>query len=182
MDKENNLKGLITIKDIEKAIQYPNSAKDERGRLLVAAAVGVGRNTHGSHRCPGPTCVDVIVIDTAHGHSQGVIDMVKKVKSVYPDLQLVAGNVATGEATRELIEAGADAVKVGIGPGSICTTRVIAGIGVPQVTAIYDCAQVANEYDVPIIADGGIKSPGYHKGNCSRCKYSDDWQPICRYR
>jgi len=160
VDKENNLKGLITIKDIEKAIQYPNSAKDERGRLLVAAAVGVGRNTMDRIDALVQSQVDVIVIDTAHGHSQGVIDTVKKVKSVYPDLQLVAGNVATGEATRELIEAGADAVKVGIGPGSICTTRVIAGIGVPQVTAIYDCAQVANEYDVPIIADGGIKFSG----------------------
>lgn len=160
VDRENNLKGLITIKDIEKAIQYPNSAKDERGRLLVAAAVGVGRNTMDRIDALVQSQVDVIVIDTAHGHSQGVIDTVKKVKSVYPDLQLVAGNVATGEATRELIEAGADAVKVGIGPGSICTTRVIAGIGVPQVTAIYDCAQVANEYDVPIIADGGIKFSG----------------------
>lgn len=160
VDKENNLKGLITIKDIEKAIQYPNSAKDERGRLLVAAAVGVGRNIMDRIDALVQSQVDVIVIDTAHGHSQGVIDTVKKVKSVYPDLQLVAGNVATGEATRELIEAGADAVKVGIGPGSICTTRVIAGIGVPQVTAIYDCAQVANEYDVPIIADGGIKFSG----------------------
>lgn len=160
VDRENNLKGLITIKDIEKAIQYPNSAKDERGRLLVAAAVGVGRNIMDRIDALVQSQVDVIVIDTAHGHSQGVIDTVKKVKSVYPDLQLVAGNVATGEATRELIEAGADAVKVGIGPGSICTTRVIAGIGVPQVTAIYDCAQVANEYDVPIIADGGIKFSG----------------------
>lgn len=160
VDKDNNLKGLITIKDIEKAIQYPNSAKDERGRLIVGAAVSIGKDTLERVDELVKSQVDVIVIDTAHGHSMGVIDMVKKIKERYSDLQLIAGNVATGEATRELIEAGADAVKVGIGPGSICTTRVIAGIGVPQITAISDCAKVADEYDIPIIADGGIKFSG----------------------
>jgi IMP dehydrogenase len=160
VDNKNNLKGLITIKDIEKAIQYPNSAKDERGRLLVGAAVSIGKDTLERIDSLVDSQVDVIVIDTAHGHSKGVVDMVKKIKDVYPDLQLIAGNVATGEATRELIEAGADAVKVGIGPGSICTTRVIAGIGVPQITAISDCSKVADEYDIPIIADGGIKFSG----------------------
>ena len=160
VDEKNNLKGLITIKDIEKTIQYPNSAKDERGRLFVGAAVSIGKDTLDRVDALVDSHVDVIVIDTAHGHSSGVIDMVRRVKQCYPDLQLIAGNVATGEATRELIEAGADAVKVGIGPGSICTTRVIAGIGVPQITAINDCAKVANTYDVPIIADGGIKFSG----------------------
>lgn len=160
VDKDGNLKGLITIKDIEKAIQYPNSAKDEQGRLLVGAAVGIGKGTMERIEALVNAQADVIVIDTAHGHSKNVVEMVRKVKSMYPNLQLIAGNIATGEATRELIEAGADAVKVGIGPGSICTTRVVAGIGVPQITAIYDCAQVANEYGVPIIADGGIKLSG----------------------
>ncbi|MCR1898872.1 IMP dehydrogenase [Irregularibacter muris] len=160
VDQENNLKGLITIKDIEKAIQYPNSAKDSRGRLLVGAAVGIGKNTQERIEALVKAQVDVIVIDTAHGHSKGVVDMVKTIKGKYPELQVIAGNVATGEATKDLIEAGADAVKVGIGPGSICTTRVVAGIGVPQITAVYDCAKVANQYDVPIIADGGIKYSG----------------------
>ena len=160
VDKDYYLKGLITIKDIEKAIQYPNSAKDETGRLIVGAAVGVGKDTIERVDALVKGQVDIIAIDTAHGHSKGVIDMVKKIKSIYPDLQLIAGNVATGEATKELIEAGADAIKVGIGPGSICTTRVIAGIGVPQITAIYDCAKVADKYNIPIIADGGIKFSG----------------------
>lgn len=160
IDDKNNLKGLITIKDIEKTIQYPHSAKDERGRLLVGAAVSIGEDTLERVEALVKSHVDVLVIDTAHGHSSGVIEMVKKVKEGYPDTQLIAGNVATGDATRELIEAGADAVKVGIGPGSICTTRVIAGIGVPQITAINDCAKVADTYDVPIIADGGIKFSG----------------------
>ena len=154
------LKGLITIKDIEKAIQYPNSAKDSSGRLLVGAAVGVSKDTMDRVRALVDAKVDVIAIDTAHGHSVGVINMVRKIKEAFPDLQIIAGNVATAEATRELIEAGADCVKVGIGPGSICTTRVVTGVGVPQITAIYDCAQEADRYGIPIIADGGIKYSG----------------------
>ena len=160
VDDEGNLKGLITIKDIEKQIKYPLSAKDAQGRLLCAAAVGV---TPDILDRVGPLVeakVDAIVIDSAHGHSANVIKTVKIVKEAYPDLQVIAGNVATGEATRALIEAGADAVKIGIGPGSICTTRVVAGIGVPQITAIMDAYSVAKEYGVPIIADGGIKYSG----------------------
>lgn len=160
VDDEGMLKGLITIKDIEKAIQFPNSAKDSNGRLLVGAAVGVSNDIMERVEALYKAKVDVIVIDTAHGHSKGVIDTVKKVKDAYKDLQIIAGNVATGGATKELIEAGVDAVKVGIGPGSICTTRVVAGIGVPQITAVYDCAKVASEYGVPVIADGGIKYSG----------------------
>ncbi|NLP45729.1 MAG: IMP dehydrogenase [Epulopiscium sp.] len=160
VDKDFNLKGLITIKDIEKTIQYPFSAKDEQGRLLVGAAVGVTKDVLERVTHLVNAKVDVIVIDTAHGHSQGVLDTVKKVKSAFPDLQIIAGNVATGEATVALIEAGADAVKVGIGPGSICTTRVVAGVGVPQITAIYDCAEAAKPYGIPVIADGGIKYSG----------------------
>ncbi len=154
------LKGLITIKDIEKAKQFPNAAKDVKGRLLVGAAVSTGADSFKRAQALVEAGVDVIVIDTAHGHSSGVIDMVKRVRALYPQLNIIAGNVATGEATRDLIEAGADAVKVGIGPGSICTTRVVAGIGVPQISAIYDCATVAREYGIPIIADGGIKYSG----------------------
>lgn len=160
VDKEGNLKGLITIKDIEKAILYPNSAKDKNGRLLVGAAVGVTGDVLDRVEKLVQAKVDVIVIDTAHGHSQGVLDTIKKVKNAYPELQIIAGNVATGEATKALIEAGADAVKVGIGPGSICTTRVVAGVGVPQITAIYDCAEAAKPYGIPVIADGGIKYSG----------------------
>jgi IMP dehydrogenase len=160
VDNEGNLKGLITIKDIEKAILYPNSAKDENGRLLVGAAVGVTADILERVEKLVKAKVDIIVVDTAHGHSQGVFDTVKKVKGAYPNLQVIAGNVATGDATKALIEAGADAVKVGIGPGSICTTRVVAGVGVPQITAIYDCAQAAKPYGVPVIADGGIKYSG----------------------
>jgi len=160
VDENMMLKGLITIKDIEKAIQYPNSAKDSSGRLLVGAAVGVSKDTMDRVRALVDAKVDVIAIDTAHGHSVGVINMVRKIKEAFPDLQIIAGNVATAEATRELIEAGADCVKVGIGPGSICTTRVVTGVGVPQITAIYDCAQEADRYGVPIIADGGIKYSG----------------------
>ncbi len=160
VDDDGNLSGLITIKDIEKAIKYPNSAKDEQGRLLVGAAVGVTNDFMNRVDALVDVKVDVIVMDTAHGHSQSVIDTVKKVKEKYPQLQVIAGNVATGEATKALIDAGADAVKVGIGPGSICTTRVVAGVGVPQVTAISDCAEAAKPYDVPIIADGGIKYSG----------------------
>lgn len=160
VDNEGYLKGLITIKDIEKAIKYPNSAKDSQGRLLVGAAVGATADVLERMDALVKMSVDVIVIDTAHGHSTGVIETVKKIKTAFPDVQLIAGNVATGEATRELIEAGADCVKVGIGPGSICTTRVVAGIGVPQITAVMDCAEAAKEYNVPIIADGGIKYSG----------------------
>lgn len=160
VDKEGYLKGLITIKDIEKAIKYPNSAKDGHGRLVVGAAVGATMDVLDRIEALVRVNVDVVVIDTAHGHSQGVINTVKKIKTAFPDLQLIAGNVATGEATEELIKAGANAVKVGIGPGSICTTRVVAGIGVPQITAVFDCAEVAKKYGVPIIADGGIKYSG----------------------
>ncbi|MBX6395578.1 MAG: IMP dehydrogenase [Alicyclobacillaceae bacterium] len=160
VDEHYVLRGLITIKDIEKAKKFPNAAKDAQGRLLAGAAVGVSRDTFDRVEALVAAQVDVIVVDTAHGHSKGVIDTVKELRRRYPDLQLIAGNVATGEAVRDLIEAGADAVKVGIGPGSICTTRVVAGIGVPQITAIYDCATVAREYDIPVIADGGIKYSG----------------------
>ena len=160
VDDEGNLKGLITIKDIEKAIMYPNAAKDEQGRLLAGAAVGITGDMMDRVHALVKSKVDVITLDTAHGHSQGVLDGVKKIKSVYPDLQIIAGNVATAEGTKALIEAGADCVKVGIGPGSICTTRVVAGVGVPQITAIEDCAAAAAPYGVPIIADGGIKYSG----------------------
>ena len=160
VDQEGNLKGLITIKDIEKAILYPQAAKDEQGRLLVGAAVGVTGDVLERVDALVKSKVDVITVDTAHGHSQGVINTVKLIKSKYPDLQIIAGNVATAEATVALIEAGADAVKVGIGPGSICTTRVVAGVGVPQITAVEDCANAAKPYGVPVIADGGIKYSG----------------------
>lgn len=160
VDKEGNLKGLITIKDIEKAILYPQAAKDEQGRLLAGAAVGVTNDVLERVDALVKAKVDVITIDTAHGHSQGVIDTVKRVKECYPELQIIAGNVATAEATLALIEAGADAIKVGIGPGSICTTRVVAGVGVPQITAIEDCAAAARPYGIPVIADGGIKYSG----------------------
>ena len=160
VDDKNNLKGLITIKDIEKAIQYPNSAKDSNGRLLAGAAVGVTGDTLERVEELVKSKVDLITIDTAHGHNQGVLDMVKKVKAKFPNLNLCAGNVATAEATKALIESGADVVKVGIGPGSICTTRIIAGIGVPQMTAVMDCAEMADKLGKRIIADGGIKFSG----------------------
>ena len=160
VDDHFNLKGLITIKDIEKQIRYPQSAKDEQGRLLCGAGVGITANVLERVEALVDAKVDVIVLDSAHGHSANVIRCVKMIKDAYPDLQVIAGNVATGEATKALIEAGVDAVKVGIGPGSICTTRVVAGIGVPQVTAIMDCYAVAKAYDIPIIADGGIKYSG----------------------
>ena len=160
VDDDFNLKGLITIKDIEKQIKYPLSAKDEHGRLLCGAGVGVTANILDRVAALVKAKVDVIVIDSAHGHSANVIRCVKMVKEAFPDLQVIAGNVATGEATRALIEAGVDAVKVGIGPGSICTTRVVSGIGVPQITAVMDCYAVAKEYGIPIIADGGIKYTG----------------------
>jgi IMP dehydrogenase len=160
VDHQGILKGLITIKDIEKATLFPNSAKDSQGRLLVGAAVGVSKDTMRRVAALVEAEVDLIVVDTAHGHSAGVLETVRTLRAQYPDLVIVAGNVATGEGTRDLIEAGASVVKVGIGPGSICTTRVVAGIGVPQVTAIYDCANVARQYGVPIIADGGIRYSG----------------------
>ena len=160
VDDNGILKGLITIKDIEKAIKYPNSAKDSAGRLLCGAAVGITANVLARVEALVKAQVDVIVIDSAHGHSANIIRALKEIKAAFPDLQVIAGNVATGEATRDLIEAGADCVKVGIGPGSICTTRVVSGIGVPQISAIMDCYEVAKEYDIPIIADGGIKFSG----------------------
>lgn len=160
VDKENNLKGLITIKDIEKVKIYPNSAKDERGRLLCGAAVGVTADMLDRVAALVKVGVDVITLDTAHGHSKGVIDAVRTIKETYPELQIIAGNIATAEATRDLILAGADCVKVGIGPGSICTTRVVAGVGVPQLTAVMDCVEEAEKYGIPVIADGGIKYSG----------------------
>ena len=160
VDDDFNLKGLITIKDIEKQIKYPLSAKDENGRLLCGAAVGITANVLERVDALVKAKVDVIVIDSAHGHSANIFKTLRQIKAKYPDLQVIAGNVATGAATRDLIEAGADAVKVGIGPGSICTTRVVAGIGVPQITAVMDCYNAAKEYGVPIIADGGIKYSG----------------------
>ena len=160
VDDDYNLKGLITIKDIEKQIKYPLSAKDDHGRLLCGAGVGITANMMERIDALVDAHVDVIVVDSAHGHSANILRAVKNIKERYPDLQVIAGNIATGEATKALIEAGADAVKVGIGPGSICTTRVVAGIGVPQISAIMDCYEVAKDYNVPIIADGGIKYSG----------------------
>jgi len=160
IDKQNNLKGLITIKDIEKAIEFPNSATDDRGRLLVGAAVGARVESLERVQRLVDAGVDVIVVDTAHGHSSNVMRIVSTIKSKYPNVQLIAGNVATAEATRALIEAGADAVKVGIGPGSICTTRVVAGVGMPQISAISNCAEEADKHGIPIIADGGVKFSG----------------------
>lgn len=160
VDDNFGLKGLITIKDIEKAIQFPNSAKDAQGRLLVGAAVGVSKDVIERAAALVKAGIDVIVVDSAHGHHINIAETVKKLRALYPNLPIIAGNVATGDGTRDLILAGASMVKVGIGPGSICTTRVIAGIGVPQITAIYDCAQAAAEFGVPVIADGGIKYSG----------------------
>ena len=160
VDNNGVLQGLITIKDIEKVIEFPNSAKDKQGRLLVGAAVGVTADAVLRIDALVKANVDVIVLDTAHGHSQGVIEKVKEVRAKYPALNIIAGNVATAEATRALIEAGANVIKVGIGPGSICTTRVVAGVGVPQITAVYDCATEARKHGIPVIADGGIKYSG----------------------
>ncbi|MDQ0233556.1 IMP dehydrogenase [Metabacillus malikii] len=160
VDDNGVLKGLITIKDIEKVIEFPNSAKDAHGRLIVAAAVGVTADTMVRVEKLVEKNVDAIVVDTAHGHSKGVIETVSKIRSEYPNLNIIAGNIATAEATKALIEAGANVVKVGIGPGSICTTRVVAGVGVPQITAVYDCATEARKHGVAIIADGGIKYSG----------------------
>jgi IMP dehydrogenase len=160
VDDEFHLKGLITLKDIEKTRQYPNASKDDKGRLLAGACVGVGPGTVDRAKALVSAGVDVIVIDSAHGHSKGVLDTVEKIKEAFPDKAIIAGNVATGEGARDLIRRGADCVKVGVGPGSICTTRVIAGAGVPQITAIFNAAVVAKEYGVPVIADGGIKYSG----------------------
>lgn len=160
IDADGNLKGLITIKDIEKAQKYPNSAKDGKGRLLAAAAVGVGADLMDRLDALVAAKVDIIVVDTAHGHSKGVLDAIRKIKHAYPAIELIAGNIATAQATAALVDAGVDAVKVGMGPGSICTTRVIAGIGVPQITAIYNCSQAAKPFGIPVIADGGIKYSG----------------------
>lgn len=160
VDGDNKLKGLITIKDIEKSKQYPNSARDENNRLLVGAAVGITNDMFERVEALVDANVDVITVDTAHGHSKNVLNAIKNLKEKYPDLQIIAGNVATAEATRDLIDAGVDAVKVGIGPGSICTTRVVTGIGVPQITAIINCVEEARKHDIPVIADGGIKYSG----------------------
>jgi IMP dehydrogenase len=160
VDEEGHLKGLLTIKDIEKAKKYPNSAKDARGRLLCGAAIGVSADMMDRAGALVQAGVDVLVLDSAHGHSEGILRALSAVKEKFPQVQVIAGNVATPEGTRDLIQAGADAVKVGIGPGSICTTRVVAGIGVPQITAIYECAMEAEKHGVPVIADGGIKFSG----------------------
>jgi len=160
VDAEGNLKGLITIKDIEKAVQYPNSARDKQDRLLCGAAIGVTVDVLERAKALVEAQVDVLVLDSAHGHSKGILDCVKKVRAAFPDVALIAGNVATAEAAIDLIKAGADAIKVGIGPGSICTTRIVAGIGVPQITAVFDAAAAAAKYNIPVIADGGIKYSG----------------------
>ena len=160
VDDDGNLKGLITIKDIEKAKAYPNAAKDSKGRLLCGASVGITNDMMERVEALVKAKVDVITLDTAHGHSKGVIEGVRKIKSVYPELQIIAGNIATAEAVRDLVEAGADCVKVGIGPGSICTTRIVAGVGVPQLTAVMDCVEEGRKYGVPVIADGGLKYSG----------------------
>ena len=160
VDENNVLKGLITIKDIEKATKYPNSAKDARGRLICGAAIGATRDCVDRAGALLAAGVDFLVLDSAHGHSQNIINKVFEVKNAFPEAQVIAGNIATGEAAYELISAGADAIKVGIGPGSICTTRIVAGIGVPQITAICDAAEVADKYNIPVIADGGLKYSG----------------------
>mgnify|MGYP001179510915 FL=1 len=166
IDDTGELKGLITIKDIEKKMQFPDAAKDEQGRLLVGAAIGVAKDSILRATALFEAGADLIVVDTAHGHSRGVLETVAKLRKTFPDLVIVAGNVATGAGTKALIEAGASIVKVGIGPGSICTTRVVAGIGVPQITAVYDCASVARQYGVPIIADGSA-SLGRGRRSCT---------------
>ena len=160
VDHDYRLKGLITVKDIQKAVKYPNASKDSLGRLRCGAAIGVAKDTMERAEALVAASVDVLVVDTAHGHSQGVLDMVQRVRKRFPDVDLVAGNVATAEGTRALIGVGVDAVKVGIGAGSICTTRVVAGIGVPMITAIMECARAADAHDIPVIADGGIRFSG----------------------
>lgn len=160
VDKDGFLKGLITIKDIEKAVLFPNSARDGNGRLLAGAAVGVTKDVLDRVSALVDANVDVIVLDSAHGHSKGIIDTIMNIKNHFPDLQIIGGNIATAHGAEDLIKAGADAVKVGIGPGSICTTRVVAGIGVPQITAIMDVAEITKKYNIPLIADGGVKYSG----------------------
>ena len=160
VDKNGKLTGLVTIKDIEKSVKYPNTARDKEGRLLCAAALGVTTDLLDRAKALADAQVDAFILDSAHGHSENIIKAVGRVKEAFPHISLIAGNVATAEGTEALIKAGADAVKVGIGPGSICTTRVVAGIGVPQITAIYDSAEMADKYGIPIIADGGIKYSG----------------------
>ncbi|MGN0163877.1 MAG: IMP dehydrogenase [Candidatus Ornithomonoglobus sp.] len=160
VDSERHLKGLITIKDIEKAVQYPNSARDAQGRLLAGAAIGVTADCLDRVKALVDAGVDVVCLDSAHGHSKNILNKISEVKNAYPDLQVIAGNIATADAARALIEAGADCIKIGIGPGSICTTRVVAGIGVPQITAIYDACNEAKKFGIPCIADGGIKYSG----------------------
>jgi IMP dehydrogenase len=159
VDADGKLRGLITVKDIQKKVQYPDATKDDRGRLRVGASVGVGPEAVERAQALAAAGADVLVVDTAHGHSTGVIEMVKRIKDVSP-VEVIAGNVATGEAARALIDAGADSIKIGIGPGSICTTRVVAGVGVPQVTAIYDCSEIAAAESVPVIGDGGMTTSG----------------------
>ena len=170
VDKDGNLKGLITIKDIEKTKAYPDAAKDSKGRLLCGAAIGITNDMLDRAKALVEAKVDVVVLDSAHGHSEGVMSAVKKLKAAYPELQVIAGNVADAGATEDLIKAGADCVKVGIGPGSICTTRVVAGVGVPQLTAVMDCAEVGRKYGIPVIADGGLKYSGDIVRNISRKK------------
>ena len=160
VDDDGSLKGLITIKDLEKIKKYPHAAKDEFGRLLVGAAIGVGEDVEEHTEKLLKAGVDVVVLDSAHGHSAGVISSIEAVRGAFPDLQIIAGNIATAEGAEDLIKAGANAIKVGVGPGSICTTRFVAGVGVPQITALHDCVRVAKEYDIPVIADGGIKHSG----------------------
>jgi IMP dehydrogenase len=160
VDNENNLKGLITIKDINKVTQYPNSCKDSKGRLRVGAAISISKDALLRIELLNKADLDVIVIDTAHGHSQNVLNMVRTIKEKYPDMEIIAGNIATAKAAEDLIKSGVNALKVGMGPGSICTTRIIAGIGIPQLSAIMDCAEVADKYKIPIIADGGIRYSG----------------------
>src|SRR6185436_10307540 len=160
VDRDYRLKGLITVKDIQKAVKYPNASKDSLGRLRCGAAVGIARDTMDRAEALVAASVDVVVVDTAHGHSQNVLDMVRMLRRRFPEIDLVAGNVATAEATEALIALGVDAVKVGIGAGSICTTRIIAGIGVPMITAVMDCARAAAPHDIPVIADGGIRFSG----------------------
>jgi IMP dehydrogenase len=160
IDENNIIKGLITIKDINSVVEFPNATRDGKGRLVVGASIGTGQDAMERAKALIESRVDFIVVDTAHGHSKNVLDTIRKLKQRWPEIEIIGGNVATAEATKALIEAGVDAVKVGIGPGSICTTRVVAGIGVPQLTAIKDCAKSASEYNIPIIADGGIRYSG----------------------
>ena len=183
VDHDFRLKGLITVKDIQKAIKYPNACKDSLGRLRVGAAVGIARDTLERAHALVAAHVDVLVVDTAHGHSQGVLDMVQGLRRAFKDVEIVAGNVATAEATEALIDRGVDAVKVGIGAGSICTTRIVAGIGVPMISAIHECAAAAARHEVPVIADGGIRNSGRcRQGARRRRQLGDDRQCLRRHR